>query len=122
MATGDIRVLLGSDLPRLVSDMVERALRSAEGVEFVGHARHAGELADAIRRTDAQAIVLGVREGAELPDEAARWVQGLPRLIGIAHATGEAHVYVMRPQHVDAGSVTADEVPQLIRALEGVSA
>ena len=121
MATGDIRVLLGSGLPRLVSDMVERALRSAGGVEFVGHA-HAGELADAIRRTDAQAVVLGVREGAELPDEASRWVQGLPKLIGIAHVTGEAHVYVLRPHHVDAGAVTADEVPQLIRALEGVSA
>jgi hypothetical protein len=121
MATGDIRVLLGSDLPQLVSDMVEQALRSSEGFEFVGHA-HTGELADAIRRTDAHAIVLGVREGAELPREASRWVQGLPRLIGIAHVTGEAHVYVLRPQQMDAGAVTADEVPQLIRALEGVSA
>jgi hypothetical protein len=122
MANGDIRVLLASDLPRLVSDMVERALRRADGVEFVGLAAGVGELADAVRRTGAQVIVLGVREGAELPDEAARWVDGLPRLIGIAHETGEAHVYVLRPQSTSAGKVIADEMPQLIRALEGARA
>jgi len=118
----NVRVLLASDLPRLVSDMVERALEHAEGVELVGRAPGIGELEDAVRRTNAHVVVLGVREGAELPDDAARWIDRLPRLIGIAHQSGEAHVYVLRPEHTSAGALTADEVPQLIRALQGVNA
>jgi hypothetical protein len=122
MRQAEIRVLLGGGLPRLVSDMLERALRGAEGLELVGPPLVAETLTETVSRTGAHVVLVGLDDDAALPEDVERLVMGLPRVVGIAHATGDAHAYVLRPERSSLGKVVADEVPGLLRGLSGLAA
>ena len=119
MAIGQIRILL-VDLSRLVADMVERAVERQQDMAVVGTASSFGELLDLAHAADPDVVVVGLA-GAELPREGLQLLFERPHVsvLGIEAHEGRAWLYELRPEQIEIGEVSPDEVVDTIRLAAG---
>ena len=116
MNDGETCVLL-VDMPRLVRDLMEDALRRAAGLTPVVR-ENLDELPAAARSTGAEFVVVGVAEGGVLPPQAASLLDDAARrkLLGIEYRDGRAFLYELRPTTTPLGEVEPDGLVATIRA------
>jgi hypothetical protein len=118
-AEGDpppIRILLVR-LPRMLSDLITDIVRRESDVAVVGDLADAGGVGDAITRTGASFVIVGLDDG-DLP---AAWVPVLRdhptvRLLGLSAQGRTAYLYELRPHAVPVGELSTDLLVDLVRA------
>jgi DNA-binding NarL/FixJ family response regulator len=118
------RVLL-IDMPRLLRDMLARAIDAQPDMHVVGQEAHPAAIERAVRDTEPEFVVVGL-ERAELPVEARLFLRrrATPRLLGIEAFDGRAFLYELQPERERVGesSITPDELVSAIRAAAGAAA
>jgi DNA-binding NarL/FixJ family response regulator len=106
------RVLL-VDMPRLLRDMIARAIESHADMHVVGEVAHPSAIAGAVRETEPEFVIVGL-EHAQLPRDCSEFLgsRARPRLLGVEAVDGHAFLYELRPDRVPIGhgSVTPDEL------------
>jgi chemotaxis response regulator CheB len=105
------------DLSRLVGEMVERAVAHTQDMGVVGRAASLDELHDVAQATDPDVVIVGLHD-AVLPRACLDLLLERPRMkvLGIEESAGHAQLYELRPEQVEIGEVSADEVVDTIRA------
>jgi chemotaxis response regulator CheB len=105
------------DLSRLVGEMVERAVARTHDMGVVGRAASLGELYDVAQTTDPDVVIVGLHD-AELPQACLDLLLERPRMkvLGIEEHGGHAQLYELRPEQVEIGEISPDEVVDTIRA------
>ena len=115
------RVLL-IDMPRLLRDMLARAIDAQPDMYVVGEEGHPSAIKRAVRETDPEFVVVGL-EHAELPAECQLFLRkrATPRLLGIEAFDGRAFLYELQPERERIGeaSITPDELVSAIRRAAG---
>jgi DNA-binding NarL/FixJ family response regulator len=97
--------------------MVERAIGRQRDMAIVGHAASLGELVELARATEPDVVVVGLHN-SELPTACRELLLERPRVkvLGIEEHEGHAYLYELRPEQVEIGEVSPDEVVDTIRA------
>lgn len=112
------RVLL-LDMPRLLRDMLARAIDAQPDMWVVGQEGHPSAIGRAVQDTAPEFVVVGL-EQSELPADCQRFLtsRARPRLLGIEAVDGRAFLYELRPEKERIGemSITPDELVAAIRA------
>lgn len=112
------RVLL-VDMPRLLRDMIARAIEAQDDMQVVGEAPNPSAIGSAVTETDPEFVIVGL-ERAELPRDCAAFLshRARPRLLGIEAVDGRAFLYELRPDRIRLGdgSVTPEELVSALRA------
>jgi DNA-binding NarL/FixJ family response regulator len=112
------RVLL-IDMPRLLRDMLARAIDAQPDMSVVGQEGHPSSIGRAVNDTAPEFVVVGL-EQAQLPADCQRFLssRARPRLLGIEAVDGRAFLYELRPEKERIGemSITPDELVGAIRA------
>lgn len=110
------RILL-VDVSRLTGELVERAVAHADDMGVVGHASSLDALREAARKTHADVVIVGLRNH-ELPQPAVDLLLERPRIkvLAIQELDGRARLYELRPDRVEIGEVSPDDVVHTIRA------
>ncbi len=110
-----IRVLLVG-LSHLVQEMVEAAFQDDCRIEVV-EANSAGELAVAIRETQADFVIVPLEQSA-LPDFARSFLaeQAHVRVLGLEENQGHANLYELVPETTELRDVTPVDLAGAIRA------
>jgi DNA-binding NarL/FixJ family response regulator len=112
------RVLL-VDMPRLLRDMIARAIEAQDDMQVVGEAPNPSAISTAVAATEPEFVIVGL-EHAELPRDCSEFLgsRARPRLLGIEAVDGRAFLYELRPDRVriGEGSVTPDELVSAVRA------
>jgi hypothetical protein len=109
------RILLG-DLPRLVRDMLVKAIERQADMAIVGQRPAVAALGEAVKESDAEFVILGLddrrlpADGEGFLDERSR-----VRLLGIETVEGDACLYELKPERVELGAVTPESVVREIR-------
>ena len=103
-------------MPRLVRDLIERALRAAPDMTVVGVLTSPAELLPAARETRPHFVVVGL-DNSSLPPECRLLLEEQPRtkMLGIESRAGEAHLYELRPHRIEIGEVAPPDVVVAIR-------
>ena len=111
-----LRVLL-VDMPRLVCDMIERAVRAQPDMVVVDVVGQVQELVDAVDRTQPHLVVVGLKNGG-LPPECDDALSGQPglKVLGIESEVGSALLYELTSRRQAIGTVSPADVVQAIRA------
>jgi DNA-binding NarL/FixJ family response regulator len=109
--------ILLADLPRLVGQLIDRAVARTHDLVVVARAASLDELYDVARATDPDVVVVGLHD-VELPDACLDLLLERPRMkvLGIEEHNGRAQLYELRPEQVEFGEVSPDEVVEAIRA------
>jgi DNA-binding NarL/FixJ family response regulator len=109
--------ILLCDLSRLVGDMVERAVAQTDDMGVVGRADSLDELLELARETDPDVVIVGLYD-AELPRACLDLLLERPRVkvIGLEELEGRAQLYELRPEQVEIGEVSPEDVVDTIRA------
>jgi hypothetical protein len=109
-----IRVLL-VDLPLLLRDLIERALRS-EGIHPVGVAREVSQLAVAIQEADPDYVIVGMVDGG-LPVECDGLfrARSRPRVFGVEPEDGSMALFELQPARTPLGQVSPSELVAALR-------
>jgi DNA-binding NarL/FixJ family response regulator len=103
--------------------MVEGAVARQQDMAVVGRATSLGDLLELARATEPDAVVVGLHD-SELPHACLELLLERPRVkvLGIAEQEGRAYLYELRPEQVEIGEVSPDEVVDMIRtAVQGPS-
>ena len=100
-----------------MGELVERAVAHAEDMGVVGPAVSLDGLPAAARERHADVVILGLRNG-ELPPAAVELMLERPRVkvLAIQERAGQARLYELRPEQVEIGEVSPDDVVDTIRA------
>lgn len=116
--TQKTRVLL-IDMPRVLREMLARAIDAQPDMWVVGQERHPSAIGRAVRDTEAEFVIVGL-ERAELPRDCQEFLRSrvTPRLLGIEAVDGHAFLYELRPERARIGeaSITPDELVAAIRS------
>lgn len=104
------------DLSRFLGEMIERAVTRTHDMGVVGRAASLDELHDLARATDPDVLIVGLRD-AELPQACLDLLLERPRMkvLGIEEHDGRVQLYELRPEQVEIGEVSAEEVVHTIR-------
>jgi DNA-binding NarL/FixJ family response regulator len=96
--------------------MVERAVASQDDMAVVGHAAALDELHEVAHATDPDVVVAGVHD-AHLPRLFLDLLLERPRMkvLGIQEHEGQAWLYELRPEQIEIGEVSPDDVVHTIR-------
>jgi DNA-binding NarL/FixJ family response regulator len=115
LVIGRIRIVAG-DLPQLAAEMVERAVDRQGDMALVGTATSLRELVALARRTKPDVVVVGLHDH-ELSQDYLELLFDQPRtrVLGIAAHDGRAYLYELRPEQVELGEVSPDDVVASIR-------
>jgi DNA-binding NarL/FixJ family response regulator len=112
------RVLL-LDMPRLLRDMLARAIDAQPDMWVVGLEGSPSAIERAVHDTAPEFVVVGLDQ-AELPADCRRFLnsRARPRLLGIEAVDGRAFLYELRPEKERIGetSITPDELVGAIRS------
>lgn len=97
--------------------MIERAVARTYDMGVVGRAASLDELHDVAEETDPDVVIVGLHD-AELPQACLDLLLERPRLkvLGIEEHDGHVQLYELRPEQVEIGEVSPDEVVDTIRA------
>jgi DNA-binding NarL/FixJ family response regulator len=116
VAEPGIRVLL-VDMPRLLSDLFERAFRSQEDMQIVGVRRTVEELPASAEQTGADYVIVGMDQGA-LPAECSELFRSRARpcVLGVAPGDGHVDLFELRPERIALGRVSPGELVDAVRA------
>src|SRR4051794_18017732 len=97
--------------------MVERAVAQAEDMGVVGSAVTLDRLRDTALETHADVVIVGLHD-RELPAICVELMLERPRVkvLAIEERAGQARLYELRPEQVEIGEVSPDEVVHTIRA------
>ena len=108
-----IRVLLG-DMPRMLRELLGSAIGEAEDMSVVGAVDDATQLAESVRATDADVLVVGARDDAGALE---RILYERPRLILLAiGANGRSTaLHELRPHQIALGDVSPGQLVEAIR-------
>lgn len=116
-----IRIVL-ADLPQLAADMLERALAEQPDMEVVARLPSSTALLQVARKTAPDVVIVGMTD-PELPprclDLFAENV-GLT-VLGFQDRHGVAHLYHLRPYHLELGEVAPPDIVREIRNAAGAS-
>jgi DNA-binding NarL/FixJ family response regulator len=119
LVLGRIRIVAG-DLPQLVAEMVERAVERQGDMALVGTASSLRELVGLARRTKPDVVVVGLHDHDLAPDYLELlFDQPRTRVLGITALDGHAYLYELRPEQVELGEVSPDDVVETIRQAAG---
>jgi DNA-binding NarL/FixJ family response regulator len=104
-------------LSRLVGEMVERAVARTHDLGVVGCADSLDELLALARKTGPDVVIVGLHH-AEIPRSCLDLLLERPRVkvLGIEEQEGRAQLYELRPEQVELGEVSPEEVVDTIRA------
>jgi DNA-binding NarL/FixJ family response regulator len=96
--------------------MVERAVERQQDMAVVGSASSLGELLELARSTDPDVVVVGLAD-ADLPRDCLELLFERPHVsvLGIEAHEGRAWLYELRPEQIEIGEVSPDEVVDTIR-------
>lgn len=96
--------------------MVAGAVARQNDMAVVGRAGSLDDLLDVARATEPDVVVVGLHD-SELPDTCLELLLERPRVkvLAIEEQNGRAHLYELRPEQVDIGEVSPDEVVEMIR-------
>jgi|SRR5262245_15751167 len=110
------RILL-VDMSRLVGELVEGAVVRSDDMGVVGRTSSLTELHELARETDPDVVIVGIGDD-ELPEECLDLLLERPRVkvLALQEHAGRARLYELRPERVEIGDVTPDEVVETIRA------
>lgn len=113
---GKLGILL-VDLSRLVGEMVERALVRTDDMGVVGRATADDDLLELARKTKPDVVIVGLHD-SELPRPCLDLLLERPRVkvLGIEERGGRAQLYELRPEQVELGEVSPEEIVHSIRA------
>jgi DNA-binding NarL/FixJ family response regulator len=104
-------------MPQLAADMLERALSGQSDMRIVARLDSSAALLQVTRMSAPDVVVLGLTE-PDLPapclDLFAENV-GLT-VLGVHKGAGVAHLYQLRPYHLELGEVAPDELVRAIRS------
>lgn len=83
---------------------------------LVGSVHSADQLRDLARATDPHVVVVGL-SSAELPHDCLELLLERPRVrvLGIVENEGHAYLYELRPEQLEIGEVSPDDVVETIR-------
>ena len=110
------RILL-VDVSRLVGEMVEGAVVRTNDMGVVG-STSLDELLDTARASTPDVVIVGIDAHNGLPDACLELLLERPRVkvLAIEEHGGTARLYELRPERVEIGDVSPDEVVESIRA------
>jgi DNA-binding NarL/FixJ family response regulator len=110
------RILL-VDVSRLVGEMVEGAVVRTNDMGVVG-TTSLDELLDTARASEPDVVIVGIDAHNGLPDECVDLLLERPRVkvLAIEERAGHARLYELRPERVEIGDVSPEEVVESIRA------
>jgi DNA-binding NarL/FixJ family response regulator len=116
VAQAPIRVLL-VDMPRLLRDLIERAVANHPELTVVGTEPDVDAFGRAAAEVGAEFVIVGL-EGGELPPGANSFLaeRASAKVLGVEADDGTAFLYELRPRRVPIGAVTPDELAGAIRA------
>jgi DNA-binding NarL/FixJ family response regulator len=116
VAEPSIRVLL-VDMPRLLSDLFERAFRTQADMHVVGVRRTVDQLPATAEQTGADYVIVGM-EGDALPAECSELFRkrARPCVLGVAPGDGHIDLFELRPERVELGRVSPGELVHAVRA------
>jgi hypothetical protein len=108
--------IVHAELPQLVADIVERAIKRQLDMAIVGSVESLEALLDLARATEPDVAVVGIR-GADIPEECLELLMERPRvkILAIEAHEGRAYLYVLRPEQVEIGEVSPEDVVETIR-------
>jgi len=115
VAIEQIRILL-VDLSRLVGEMVERAVASQGDMVVVGRPTTVGELVQRAGETEPDVVIAGFHD-SRLPAAYLELLLEHPRMkvLGLQEHEGQAWLYELRPEQIEIGEVSPDDVVHTIR-------
>lgn len=115
-ASATPRIVLAC-LPRLASDLIERAIEGRSDVDVVAYAEDLSQLAEVLRSAGANVLVVGCATG-ELPGELRDLtVSMMPPDAAVIPLDGsEMMLYVLRPHAVPLGDISGAELIEAIHA------
>jgi chemotaxis response regulator CheB len=105
------------DMPRLVRDMIERAIVAEPDMALSAVLESPRQLAQVARAERPHFVILGIT-GKTLPTECREMLSEQPtiRLLGIEATAGDGHLYELRPHREPLGEITPSHVVAAIRA------
>jgi hypothetical protein len=109
------------DMPRIVREMIEAAVRADVELDLAGVIANPSALVGAMRDLGAGFVVAGVR-GPHLPAGCAELLEERPRLVlvGLDVGLGRAYVHAGGRPVRPVGDVSPERLVRLIRDLAGV--
>jgi chemotaxis response regulator CheB len=104
------------DMPRLVRDLIERAIVAQPDMTLLAVLESPRQMVQAARAMRPDFVVIGLKARA-LPTECRQLMAEHPtlRLLGIEAVAGEAHLYELRPHREALGEVSPGDVVSVIR-------
>jgi DNA-binding NarL/FixJ family response regulator len=97
--------------------MVEGAVVRSHDMGVVGRTSLLADLPNLARETDPDVVIVGLHDG-DLPPECRELLLERPRVkvLALEESAGHARLYELRPERVEIGEVSPDEVVETIRA------
>lgn len=111
-----------ADLPQLVADMLERAVATQSDMVVVGRVQTSTGFAEVTSTAPPDVVVVGMNDpelSAQCLDLFAENV-GLT-VLGVQKRRGVAHLYQLRPHHIELGEVAPEDLVTEIRTAAGTS-
>jgi DNA-binding NarL/FixJ family response regulator len=104
------------DMPRLVRDLIERAIVAQPDMKLLGVLDSPREMVAAARVGRPDFVVVGLKDKL-LPHECQQLLAEHPavRLLGVEAVAGEAHLYELRPYREALGEVSPADIVSAIR-------
>jgi len=118
-----IRILLVEEMPRMLRDIVERAVGTRPDMEVVERVEGRDALAAAVDRTPVDVAILYLADQLELPSyDAMLFDHPRIRLLALTGDGRAAAVYALRPQLDPVRVVSPNGLVDAIRAAVPISA
>lgn len=111
-----------ADLPQLVADMLERAVEAQTDMVVVGRVQTSSALAQVTGMAPPDVVIVGLTDpelSTQCLDLFAENV-GLT-VLGVQKKRGVAHLYQLRPHHIELGEVAPEDLVSEIRTAAGTS-
>lgn len=104
-------------MSRLTGEMVEGAVARADDMGVVGNAASLAQLRELALATEPDVVIVGLHDD-ELPESCVDLLLERPRVkvLAIEERAGQARLFELRPEQVEIGEVSPDEVVATIRA------
>lgn len=104
-------------MPRLLSDLFERAFRGQDDMRVVGVERTAAQLRQSAEETEPDYVIVGMEEDG-LPGECAELFRrrARPCVLGVAPRDGQVDLFELRPERIALGRMSPGELVEAVRA------